>query len=82
MLLEIVLNSLPIRRHQLYRLADKDGNGKLDKDELKEALQSLGFTHLGDAQVCVAWPYGPVVFLHAPCAQTSEENIPIVGVLR
>jgi len=36
---------------QLYRLADKDGNGKLDKDELKEALQSLGFTHLGDAQI-------------------------------
>lgn len=36
---------------QLYQLADKDSNGKLDKDELKEALTKLGFTHLGDAAI-------------------------------
>lgn len=43
---------------QLYNLADKDGNGMLDKEELKEALTSLGFTHLGDAQVVLQYLCG------------------------
>jgi hypothetical protein len=36
---------------QLFKIADKDGNGTIDKQELKEALTTLGFTHLGDAAV-------------------------------
>ena len=36
---------------QLFKIADKDGNGTIDKQELKDALTTLGFTHLGDAAV-------------------------------
>jgi len=36
---------------QLYRIADKDGNGVIDKQELKSALTALGFTHLSDAAI-------------------------------
>jgi len=36
---------------QLFRLADKDGNGAIDKKELKEALHALGFTHLNEKQI-------------------------------
>lgn len=35
----------------LFQLADKDGNGAIDEDELKTALQSLGFTWLQEKQV-------------------------------
>ena len=41
----------PANISQLFRIADKDGNGKLDKAELKEALTTLGFSHLGDAAI-------------------------------
>ena len=30
---------------------DKDGNGTLDKEEVKEALQALGFTFIEDGDV-------------------------------
>lgn len=36
---------------QLYKIADKNGNGFIDKAELKEALMTLGFGHLSDAAV-------------------------------
>ena len=32
---------------------DKDGNGTLDKAEVKEALQAMGFTFIQDKQVDV-----------------------------
>merc|ERR1711924_146872 len=37
----------------LFEAADKDGNGTLDKAEVKEALQALGFTFIDDKQVDV-----------------------------
>jgi len=36
---------------KLFEMADMDGNGTIDKEELKMALQKLGFTHLSDAQM-------------------------------
>jgi len=36
---------------QLYELADTNHNGLIEKNELKSALLTLGFSHLGDAQV-------------------------------
>ena len=30
---------------------DKDGNGTLDKEEVKEALQALGFTFVDDKEI-------------------------------
>jgi len=36
---------------KLFELADMDGNGTIDRDELKAALSKLGFTHLKDAQI-------------------------------
>jgi len=35
----------------LFSLADKDGSGTIDEDELRTALQSLGFSWLQDKQV-------------------------------
>jgi EF-hand domain pair len=35
----------------LFRLADKNGDGAINKDELRTAVQSLGFTWLQDKQV-------------------------------
>ena len=35
----------------LFRLADKDGNGTIEEEELKTALHSLGFSWLQDKQV-------------------------------
>jgi hypothetical protein len=35
----------------LFEAADKDGNGTLDKEEVKDALQALGFTFVADKQV-------------------------------
>mmetsp|Transcript_27536 Transcript_27536/g.80950 ORF Transcript_27536/g.80950 Transcript_27536/m.80950 type:complete len:185 (+) Transcript_27536:59-613(+) len=35
----------------LFEAADKDGDGNLDKDEVKAALIALGFKHLQDSQV-------------------------------
>ena len=35
----------------LFEAADKDGNGTLDKEEVKEALQALGFTFIEDGDV-------------------------------
>ena len=40
------------RRNQSSR-RDKDGNGTLDKQEVKEALNALGFTFIEDKQVDV-----------------------------
>jgi len=37
----------------LFEAADKDGNGTLDKQEVKEALNALGFTFIEDKQVDV-----------------------------
>jgi hypothetical protein len=36
---------------KLFELADVDGSGTIDRDELKVALKKLGFTHLKDAQI-------------------------------
>merc|ERR1719152_221345 len=36
---------------KLFELADMDGNGTIDREELKTALMKLGFTHLSDAQI-------------------------------
>ena len=36
---------------KLFELADVDGSGTIDRDELKVALKELGFTHLKDAQI-------------------------------
>ena len=36
---------------QLFHLADKDSNGTICEDELKAALQTLGFTHLKEKQI-------------------------------
>merc|ERR1719378_971626 len=36
---------------KLFELADMDGNGTIDREELKAALYKLGFTHLKDAQI-------------------------------
>jgi len=36
---------------QLFEIADKDGNGVLDREELKDALQTLGFSYLNDSQI-------------------------------
>jgi len=37
----------------LFDAADKDNNGTLDKEEVKEALQALGFTFIEDKQIDV-----------------------------
>merc|ERR1712193_544092 len=37
----------------LFEAADKDGNGTLDKQEVKAALNALGFTFIQDKQVDV-----------------------------
>jgi len=36
---------------KLFEIADMDGNGSIDRDELKVALDKLGFSHLTDDQV-------------------------------
>ena len=36
---------------QLFKLADKNGNGTICKEELKDALLALGFTHLSDKHI-------------------------------
>ena len=36
---------------QFFKIADKNANGVLDKQELKDALLNLGFTHLSDKAV-------------------------------
>merc|ERR1712023_376802 len=36
---------------QLFAIADKDGNGVLDKEEIKDALKALGFYYLSDKQI-------------------------------
>ena len=36
---------------KLFEVADMDGNGTIDRDELKVALNKLGFSHLTDAQI-------------------------------
>ena len=41
--------SLALKR--LFELADMDGNGTIDKEELKTALYKLGFSHLKDKQI-------------------------------
>lgn len=35
----------------LFELADKDGNGVLDRKEFADALNSLGFSHLTEKQI-------------------------------
>ena len=35
----------------LFSLRDKDGNGTLDKEEVKEALFALGFRFIEDKEV-------------------------------
>ena len=35
----------------LFEAADDDGNGTLDKEEVKDALKSLGFTFIEDKDV-------------------------------
>lgn len=36
---------------QMFEAADKDGNGTLDKEEVREALHALGFTFVGEKQI-------------------------------
>merc|ERR1719409_932568 len=36
---------------KLFEAADADGNGTLDKEEVRAALLALGFTHLKDSQI-------------------------------
>lgn len=36
---------------RMFEAADKDGNGTLDKEEVRDALEALGFDFLGDKQV-------------------------------
>ena len=36
---------------KLFELADLDGNGTIDRDELEKALKKLGFYHLSGAQL-------------------------------
>jgi len=36
---------------KLFELADKDGSGSIDREELENALYTLGFTHLRDEQI-------------------------------
>jgi len=36
---------------QMFEAADKDGNGTLDRDEIREALHALGFTFIEDKQL-------------------------------
>mmetsp|Transcript_7490 Transcript_7490/g.19078 ORF Transcript_7490/g.19078 Transcript_7490/m.19078 type:complete len:184 (+) Transcript_7490:257-808(+) len=36
---------------KLFEAADADGNGTLDKEEIRAALQALGFNHLKDSQI-------------------------------
>lgn len=36
---------------KLFEIADMDGNGTIDREELKVALNKLGFTHLKDKQI-------------------------------
>ena len=36
---------------RLFEAADKDGNGTLDREEIKDALYALGFTFVKDKQL-------------------------------
>ena len=36
---------------KLFELADLDGDGTVDRDELERALKKLGFYHLSSAQI-------------------------------
>ena len=36
---------------KLFEIADMDGNGTIDREELQVALRKLGFSHLSDAQI-------------------------------
>jgi len=36
---------------KLFELADKDGSGTIDREELENALYALGFTHLKEEQI-------------------------------
>ena len=36
---------------QMFEAADKDNNGTLDREEVREALQALGFTFIQDKQI-------------------------------
>lgn len=36
---------------QMFEAADKDGNGTLDREEIKDALHALGFTFVKDKQI-------------------------------
>ena len=36
---------------QMFEAADKDGNGTLDREEVRDALQALGFTFIEDKQL-------------------------------
>ena len=36
---------------RLFEIADMDGNGTIDEEELKIALKKLGFSHLKDEQI-------------------------------
>lgn len=36
---------------RMFAAADKDGNGTLDREEVREALQALGFTFVQDKQI-------------------------------
>jgi len=35
----------------MFEAADKDNNGTLDREEVREALQALGFTFIQDKQI-------------------------------
>jgi len=36
---------------RMFAAADKDGNGTLDREEIRDALQALGFSFVGDKQI-------------------------------
>jgi len=44
---------LVLRR--MFEAADKDDNGTLDREEIKDALHSLGFTFVGDKQLDIVF---------------------------
>lgn len=43
---------------QMFEAADKDGNGTLDKEEVREALHALGFTFVEDKQLAQVFKRG------------------------